>query len=70
MSNGIKIDPALLKLYNKVKDKKLIYLSLSETMAATIQKNFDTEGHRLGKKMGAIRTKYNCSKVSCSLNLT
>lgn len=51
----MKIDPALLKLYNRVKNKKPIFLSLSETMAAAIQKNFDSEGHRLGKKWEPLK---------------
>lgn len=51
----MKIDPSLLKLYNKVKDKKPIYLALSQTLAAAIQKNFDTEGHRLGTKWEPLK---------------
>lgn len=48
--SGFKIDPAIKPLWDKVNDKKRLYNALLSVGSNAIEKNFDTEGARTGKK--------------------
>jgi|GEM_PF-4405741 phage gpG-like protein len=47
---GFKINPALKPLWEKVHNKKSLYGALLSVGLNAIEKNFDTEGERTGKK--------------------
>jgi len=54
-SVNFKIDPALKPLWDKVQDKKTLYNALLSVGNRAIEKNFKTEGKRLGKKWDALQ---------------
>lgn len=54
-SANFKIDPALQPLWNKVKDKKRLYGALLSVGMNAIEKNFETEGARTGKKWDDLK---------------
>ena len=49
-SSGFKIDPVLKPLWDKVNDKKKLYGALLSVGLNAIEKNFETEGARTGKR--------------------
>lgn len=53
--SGFKIDPALKSLWDKVQDKKRLYGALLSVGLNAIEKNFDTEGERTGKKWDDLK---------------
>jgi phage virion morphogenesis protein len=53
---GFNINPALKPLWDSVKDKKTIYAALTSVALNAVEKNFDTEGERLGKKWEDLKS--------------
>lgn len=52
---GFNINPALKPLWDAVKDKKTIYSALTSVALNAVEKNFETEGARLGKKWEELK---------------
>jgi phage gpG-like protein len=54
-SVNFKIDPALKPLWDKVQDKKTLYSALASVGMNAIEKNFNTEGERTGKRWDSLK---------------
>ncbi len=51
-------DPAILSIFNKIKNKEPLYKVISGDVLHAVEKNFDTEGSRLGKPWPQLDPKY------------
>lgn len=50
-----KWNPAVLSIFNKIKNKKPLYKVISGDMLRAVEKNFDTQGSRLGKRWQRLK---------------
>jgi len=53
--SSFKLDKVLMPLWKKVREKKPLYKALSGIMLDAVEKNFETEGKRLGTRWADLK---------------